>query len=215
MRMAGLSKATGIPIPTIKFYLREGLLPAGQRTSPNQSQYDDDHVHRLGLIRGLTEIGGLPLAVIAEILAVMDDPALPLHEVFGAVQRTVTRQITNRHGMGVEPRYDLVDAVMRERGWNHPDNSEHRLAAATLLALMESLRLRHSAETLSTYALAAEMTAEVDLAGVKSQSSRQTMIENIVATTFLGDALLATLRRMAQTVTSAEQFGGPAGVSPP
>ncbi|WP_346281659.1 MerR family DNA-binding transcriptional regulator, partial [Pseudonocardia sp.] len=34
MRMAELSARTGVPIPTIKFYLREGLLPPGERTSP-------------------------------------------------------------------------------------------------------------------------------------------------------------------------------------
>ncbi len=69
MRMAALSEASGVPVPTIKFYLREGLLPPGHRTSPNQSQYDDEHVRRLALIRSLTEIGGYSLATVA------DDPA--------------------------------------------------------------------------------------------------------------------------------------------
>ena len=38
MRMAELSRRTGVPVPTIKYYLREGLLPPGERTSPNQAQ---------------------------------------------------------------------------------------------------------------------------------------------------------------------------------
>lgn len=41
MRMAELSSSSGVPIPTIHFYLREGLLPPGERTSPNQAHYDD------------------------------------------------------------------------------------------------------------------------------------------------------------------------------
>ncbi|MDX2026822.1 MerR family transcriptional regulator, partial [Microcella sp.] len=45
--MSELSATTGTPVPTLKFYLREGLLPAGERTSPNQSQYDDSHVERV------------------------------------------------------------------------------------------------------------------------------------------------------------------------
>ena len=46
MRIAELSQKTGVPVPTIKYYLREGLLPAGELTSPNQAHYDDRHVQR-------------------------------------------------------------------------------------------------------------------------------------------------------------------------
>ena len=35
MRIAELSQTTGVPVPTIKYYLREGLLPSGELTSPN------------------------------------------------------------------------------------------------------------------------------------------------------------------------------------
>jgi DNA-binding transcriptional MerR regulator len=37
MRIGELSKVTGVPVPTIKYYLREGLLPAGELSSPNQA----------------------------------------------------------------------------------------------------------------------------------------------------------------------------------
>ena len=32
MWMAELAERSGVPVPTIKFYLREGLLPRGGRT---------------------------------------------------------------------------------------------------------------------------------------------------------------------------------------
>src|ERR1700716_801088 len=44
MRMAELSAESGVPVATIKYYLREGLLPPGERTSRNQARYDDVHV---------------------------------------------------------------------------------------------------------------------------------------------------------------------------
>lgn len=209
MRMAGLSRATGVPVPTIKFYLREGLLPAGERTSPNQSQYDDQHVHRLGLIRGLTEIGGLSLAMVSEILGAIDDPNLQLHEVFGIVQRSVTRQITEQHTAGEDLRFDLVDAVMREQGWQHAHNAEHRLAAATLLSIMERLRLNHTLASLKVYANAAQAIAEVDMAGLMQHESRDEMIESVATATVLGDALVSTFRRMAQTAMSLEAASKP------
>ena len=47
MRISDLSRASGVTIPTIKFYLREGLLPSGDRTARNQATYEAAHVRRL------------------------------------------------------------------------------------------------------------------------------------------------------------------------
>ena len=46
MRISQLSAQTGIPVATIKFYLRENLLHDGARTSATQAQYDESHVAR-------------------------------------------------------------------------------------------------------------------------------------------------------------------------
>ena len=41
MRISELSARTGVPVATIKYYLREGLLPEGERTAPTQATYAD------------------------------------------------------------------------------------------------------------------------------------------------------------------------------
>ena len=41
MRIGELSRATEVPVPTIKYYLREGLLPHGELSSPNQASYGE------------------------------------------------------------------------------------------------------------------------------------------------------------------------------
>src|SRR5439155_716721 len=64
MKMSELSRASGVPIATIKFYLREKLLPAGRATAATQAQYDEKHLARLRLIRALVDVGGLPLAAV-------------------------------------------------------------------------------------------------------------------------------------------------------
>jgi DNA-binding transcriptional MerR regulator len=51
----------------------EGLLPAGERTSPNQVRYDDRHVHRLRLIHALLEVGELSVAGACDVLADVAD----------------------------------------------------------------------------------------------------------------------------------------------
>lgn len=58
-------------MPTIKYYLREGLLAAGELTSPNQAHYGPGHERRLRLIRALLDVGGLSLAAIGEVLQAM------------------------------------------------------------------------------------------------------------------------------------------------
>ena len=73
MRISELSRATGVPVATIKFYLREGLVPEGVRTSPNQAQYDDAHVQRLRLVRALVGVGGLSIAATREVLGHIDE----------------------------------------------------------------------------------------------------------------------------------------------
>ena len=68
MRMAELSRRSGMSVATIKYYLREGLLHPGRRTSVNQAVYDHDHLQRLGLIRALTAVAGLPLSTVRKVV---------------------------------------------------------------------------------------------------------------------------------------------------
>lgn len=72
MKISELSATTGISIATLKFYLREGLLPAGRLTSPNQADYHEVHVRRANLIRALREIAGLSISRIRSLTAALD-----------------------------------------------------------------------------------------------------------------------------------------------
>jgi Cd(II)/Pb(II)-responsive transcriptional regulator len=51
MKIGELAKATGAPVETIRFYEREGLLSAPERTSGNYRMYGADHAKRLAFIR--------------------------------------------------------------------------------------------------------------------------------------------------------------------
>jgi DNA-binding transcriptional MerR regulator len=84
MRMAELTRVSGVPTATIKFYLREGLLQPGERTAPNQATYSEAHVRRLRLIRALREVGGLRIETIRRVLASVDGAERPW-EVLGRV----------------------------------------------------------------------------------------------------------------------------------
>jgi Cd(II)/Pb(II)-responsive transcriptional regulator len=51
MKIGALAKATATPIETIRFYEREGLLPAPARAQNNYRWYLPAHVERLAFIR--------------------------------------------------------------------------------------------------------------------------------------------------------------------
>ena len=66
--MRELEAKTGVGRETIRFYIREGLLPEPDRASRNSASYSDDHVTRLRAIKRLQEERFLPLAVIRTLL---------------------------------------------------------------------------------------------------------------------------------------------------
>src|SRR5918996_2993811 len=80
VRMSELSRAAEVPVATVKYYQREGLLPPGDATGPNQADYGAGHVRRLRLIRILREVGGLGVAQVRAVLAAMDDSELSHHQ---------------------------------------------------------------------------------------------------------------------------------------
>lgn len=74
MRISELSELTGVPIATVKFYIREGMLPRGEVSGATRAEYGDAHVARLRLIAALTQVAGLPLARVRDVLASIDAP---------------------------------------------------------------------------------------------------------------------------------------------
>ncbi|MET1065441.1 MAG: MerR family transcriptional regulator [Arthrobacter sp.] len=196
--MAELSKTSGVPAATIKFYLREGLLPAGERTGPNQSRYGEEHLRRLRLIRGLLDVGGLSVAAARTVLASVDSDS-PLAYSFGVAQRAVSTTIDPGE---VDPKaLASVDRLVED--WHVSAENPGRLAAARVVETFDSLGQRDEGNWFSRYAAAALLVAEADLDLVEARGSREAMAETVVVGTVLGDALFSGLRRAAQEHVSA------------
>ncbi|MEU0204404.1 MULTISPECIES: MerR family transcriptional regulator [unclassified Streptomyces] len=207
MRIGELSRKTGVPVPTIKYYVREGLLPPGELTSPNQAAYGEAHERRLRLIRALLDVGGMKVADIANVLAAVDDPARPLHKVLGAAaDRLGAAHDEHDDAESVAARAAVADLVSR-RGWRtHASNP----AAADLAKALAALaRLGHGAfaEVLDDYADAAEQVARADLAYVDRRVGVEDRVEGVVIGTVLGEAVFSALRRLAHVDASARLYG--------
>ncbi|WP_413777794.1 MerR family transcriptional regulator [Streptomyces sp. AM8-1-1] len=209
-----------MPVPTITYYVREGLLPAGRQTSPNRTAYDEAHERRLRLIRALLEIGGLEVAAVADVLAAVDDGGRPVHSVLGVAADLIAPRYA---GGEADAERDAARVRVREliarRGWLVEDDSRAADALATALAALERAGHGDFDQVLDTYADAAEKVARADLAYVARRAGRDGVVESAVVGTVLGDALLASLRRLAHADGSAWAYvngqGGVAGAGEP
>jgi AcrR family transcriptional regulator len=63
-----LAERTGVPVPTIHYYRRLGLLPDPEVVAANRYLYDDRHVEVLAMIRLLRQERQMSLASVAEVL---------------------------------------------------------------------------------------------------------------------------------------------------
>src|SRR6059058_1127651 len=89
MRISDLSRKSGVPVATIKFYLRQKLLPPGTPTGRNQAVYDDRHLRQLLLIRAFTNIAQLDLSSVRELLDAISDEQLSLPGLYQVTERAL------------------------------------------------------------------------------------------------------------------------------
>lgn len=194
-------------VPTIKYYVREGLLPAGELTSPNQASYGEAHERRLRLIRALLDVGGLSVAAIREVLEAIEDRDRPVHKMLGAAADRVVPRYSDDASEGiVEARAAVADLIER-RGWRTYEGSAAAEALAVALAALTEIGHAGFAEVLDAYAGAAEQVAGADLEYVARNVERDELVESVVVGTVLGDAIFAALRRLAHVDASGRVFG--------
>jgi len=106
MTISELSNRSMLPLSTIKFYIREQLIPGPNLIRGTRAYYDARHLNRLKLIRKIQRQGKVPLSTIKEIIALVD------HGANEERQRNGSRLAASRH--------DIVGAainVFREKGY--------------------------------------------------------------------------------------------------
>ncbi|WP_424214518.1 MerR family transcriptional regulator [Streptomyces sp. BI20] len=210
MRIGELSDRTGVSVATIKYYVREGLLPPGRLTSPNQAAYDTAHEHRLRVIRAMVDVGGLSVTAVREVLRAVDDRERPVFKLLGAAAEGVVPRHPERPGADLESARARVESLVERRGWRTEARSPAGEALAAALAAVTAVGHPEFLDVLDSYADAAEGVAAADLAYVAAQRGRERMVESVVVGTVLGDAVFAAVRRLAQTDAAAGAFPPPA-----
>ncbi len=210
MRMRDLAMTTGVPVATLKYYLREGLLHAGAATAVNQADYDDGHVRRVKLLQALLHLGRLSIADARRVIAAVDDEAMPIHEAFGIAQDAMV-PVRDRSGDGYEGALGDVDRFVRRHHLKvRPDAAVRSMLADALVGLGECELLPEgvgATELFDSMLPSLLAMAEHEVASTPADATRAEQVVHTVAGTVVFEVAYSALRRLALEDASARRFG--------
>lgn len=202
MRLAELSHETGVASATLKYYLREGLLHAGEIESRTQASYDGTHVARVRLVRALVESGGLSLARAKAVIVALDDPPENRHDLLGVAQRALIEPDAADAGPDWTA---FATAAVRGWGWDIEEGDPLLpLLGAQLRAVVDAGVELGDGTVLDQFAEAADRIAAADMSTLPEAPAAA--IRQAIVGTVLTDPIVLTLRRLAQQHQSAIRF---------
>jgi DNA-binding transcriptional MerR regulator len=196
--MSELADRAEVPVATVKYYLRAGLLPAGRMSGPRRAVYDESHLRRLRILRLLREIGGVPVSSLRVVTDALDDEDLPIHAVMDVTADVISA--------GPEPGAQdaasqaLVDDVIATMGWDGVRReSVDRLRLASLVAAVNGPGpLVATVETLRFYAGVADQLARTEVHHIDYTRDRAELLEEMITGSVLFGQIFSLLRQMSQ-----------------
>lgn len=200
MRISELSDRSGVTIPTLKYYLREGLLHPGELQGATRASYDDSHLERVRLVRTLVEVGRLSIERVREVVRTIDAPPAGRHELLGAAHEAL-----RPHPAGAP----ASEALERLAALDLPEcaHSPASLQLAEALTAAAAAGWTVEPQTLSRWLAAMRAVAETDVVAELGEVSPGEALRYAIVGNVLTDPVLLALRRVAQEAVSAERFG--------
>jgi DNA-binding transcriptional MerR regulator len=222
MRLAELSRRSGVPRSTLKFYIREGMLPPGETLARNQASYGDRHLERLALIRVLREVAALPLDVIARVAKELDrgwEGGDPVGEALVAIYAPPARERTKDELAELARARTEVSAFLAALPWGTDRVGQDFSAelADVLLQVRRHLFPDYPIEALSSYAEIAWLLSEMEFANAPGGPrvplrARADDLEDPTRRAILGtvlfDRIFSALRRYANSCRSVRTSDG-------
>ncbi|PJJ71109.1 MerR-like DNA binding protein [Diaminobutyricimonas aerilata] len=189
MRVSELVERSGVPLASIKYYLREGLLMPGESTGATQARYDERHLKRLRLIKALTDVVGLSVQKAREVIAVIDEPVA---DPFDNLGRAIAALPPYTDATGDAPR---ARAVLERLGQVCDPSYAGVAQLERALEAAEAAGMPMSDERLAVYGEHVRAIAEFDISGVPDDPAAA--VEYSVIGTTLYEPVLLAMRRLA------------------
>jgi DNA-binding transcriptional MerR regulator len=203
VRISELARRGGVPVATVKYYLREGLLHEGVLTSPTQARYDDSHLARLRLIRALLGPGGLSVSRARDVLAAIAAPPPDTYDLLGVAAAAI-----GDSRPGTDGEHPQVHELLRRWGWPVDDKDcPSHAALARALAALDDAEFVPPEGMLDVYADHVGAIAEAELAGTPTGSA-SAAVRYVVLGTVLMEPVLLAIRRLAQQAAAEQRFAG-------
>lgn len=207
MKISELSARSGVSIPTLKFYLREGLLAQGHLSSPNQADYGESHLRRAALIRALRDVAGLSVAKIRGIVDALDHGEQTF-DVMGKTVDSLGGETIDAFTPAQQEAAADIDRLLEQLGLPRREESlaRHQLIAA-VASIREMLFPGMPVEGVLPYAQAAIQVAEMEQAATPAMFELEPdrAIETAVLGLALFEPVLLAFRRLAHE-RGAERF---------
>lgn len=213
MRISELVDASGVPLATVKYYLREGLLHPGRLLTARMAEYDESHVRRLHLLRVLREVGDVPVERLRELVRAAEDEGLTVHEMFAHAADALAPRPTEVPDPGFR---GVADALIAQAGWTgvRTESVDRDNLAAVLEAIMSQGTHPPDPAEAIPYLEAADRIARYEIAHLDATRGREGLLEEMVVGQVVFGELLMTLRRLAEEHHSKARFDSeePAGL---
>ncbi len=194
MRISELSERSGVPVATVKYYLREGLLGPGEALNARESSYGEHHLSRLRLIRGLVHVLGASIAQVRQVLSIIDEPDQSPLEAMGKA----TSVLPAIGESGENPAADAQRAtrLLERLGYRFDPTSPTVAQLESALALGDDVGITIDDDQIAVYGEAARRIARADFARVPWQDPQAATTFAVLGTALYEPVLLA-LRRLA------------------
>ncbi len=206
MLVSELADRADVPLATVKYYLREGLLPSGDATGPRRAEYDETHLRRLRVLRALREVGGAPVSALQVIVDAIEDDSRPSHEIFCEIADALSPPLPDEAQRPDPDLHRSVEAAIDEVGWERirPDAAARsRLEAVVQLGGAELLTL--NPEILGYYARLADELCRAEISLVDLTKDRQGVLEDMVVGEAVFGEILALFRRLGHEHYDAQR----------
>ncbi|MFC4516577.1 MerR family transcriptional regulator [Streptomyces ehimensis] len=205
MKISELSRRAGVPVASIKYFRREGLLPAGRATAATLAEYGEEHVQRLRLIKALTTLGGLSIAATRDVLAAVGE-AHTTEGKLGAISYALPVPVADSpvadsaQGAADQTAAEAeVAELIAAMHWQTPDASPHVRGLTEALKALRRVDADYRPGELAAYAELANSIARLDLERAATfGDDAEAVAERAVIVFALSAPVLELLRRLAQ-----------------
>jgi len=212
VQISQLSRASGVSVATIKYYVREGLLHPGHKLTERLAEYDESHLRRLGLIRVLREVGDVPVDRIRALVLVAEAGDGTVHEMFAAASEALA-PVPSPGGPGRAVTRQVADDLIARAGWTgvRADSVDRDNLATVLEVVLRYGTHTPDPEEALAYLEVADRIARYEIEHLDAGKGRVELLEEMVVGQVVFGQLLTVLRRLGEEHYSVARFGSDPG----